>query len=329
MTQPTLRLLNIRRALSHQGCGSMHQVNGLRPARSTRGWLNKVVVATFCSGIVALPLTVATGTVNAAAIAPAAYVSVQPCRLADTRLGYAHLDAQTLQIGTRGVCGVPSNATSVALTLTVVDPQGPGFLTAWPADRARPVVSNVNYDVGQIRANGSITLVEAAGAFRVFTSVRADVVVDVVGAFVPASSAASGRFVARPSTRIYDSRSGARIAPGATKTVPLPAGVPADAVALALNVTITESGAPGFVTEFPAGRTMPTSSILNVDQAGQTRAAAGIFPVSNSGVALFLPGAAQIGGARPESFTAQAPPGGAGGRSPAGDPTRLLDTRGT
>src|SRR6059058_5868707 len=108
----------------------MHQVNGLRPARSARGWFNTVVLATFCSGILALTAT--TGTVNAAAIAPAAYVSVQPCRLADTRLGYAHLDAQTVQIGTRGVCGIPSNATSVALTLTVVDPQGPGFLTAWP-----------------------------------------------------------------------------------------------------------------------------------------------------------------------------------------------------
>ena len=54
---------------------------------------------------------------------PAAYVSVQPCRLADTRLGYARLDAQTLQMATRGVCGIPVNATSVALTLTVVYPQ--------------------------------------------------------------------------------------------------------------------------------------------------------------------------------------------------------------
>src|SRR4051812_19332851 len=306
----------------------MHQVNGLRPARSTRGWLNKVVLATFCSGIVALPLTVSTGTVNAAAIAPAAYVSVQPCRLADTRLGYAHLDAQTLQIGTRGVCGVPSNATSVALTLTVVEPQGPGFLTAWPADRARPVVSNVNFDVGQIRANGSITRVDASGAFRVYTSVLADVVVDVVGAFVPATSAASGRFVARPSTRIYDSRSGPKIPPGATKTLALPAGVPADAVALALNVTITESAAPGFVTEFPAGRTMPTSSILNVDQAGQTRAAAGIFPVSDSGVALFLSGGGHIVVDLLGYFTGASAAAGTDGLYTAMDPTRLLDTRG-
>ena len=39
---------------------------------------------------------------------------------------------------------------------------------------------------------------------------------------------------------------------------------------------------------------MPTSSILNVDQPNQTRAAAGIFPVSSSGVALYLSGGGHI-----------------------------------
>ncbi|HSB84958.1 MAG TPA: CAP domain-containing protein [Ilumatobacteraceae bacterium] len=250
--------------------------------------------------------------------------------MADTRTagGYARLDALTVQIPTRGVCGIPANATSVALTLTVDRPQAAGFLTAWPADRARPLVSNVNFDAGQIRANGSITRLDASGAFRVFTSVTANVVVDVVGAFVPASSAAAGRFVARPSTRLYDSRSGPRIPPGATTTLPLPAGVPADTVALALNVTITESSAPGFVTEFPAGRQMPTSSILNVDQAGQTRAAAGIFPVSPSGVALYLSGGGHIVVDLLGYFTGPSAGVGTDGLFTAYDPTRLLDTRG-
>src|SRR4051794_6671056 len=105
----------------------MHQVKGLRPALSARRWFSKVVLGTLCM-VVAVPVIQSAGTANAAAIAPAAYVSVQPCRLADTRLGFPQLDPQTLQIGTRGICGIPPNATSVALTLTVVDPQGPGFL---------------------------------------------------------------------------------------------------------------------------------------------------------------------------------------------------------
>jgi uncharacterized protein YkwD len=279
---------------------------------------------------VAVPLAFVEGTVDAAPVASAAYVSVQPCRLADTRLsgGYSRLDALTIQIPARGVCGIPANATSVALTLTVVGPQASGFLTAWPADQARPVVSNVNFAVGQIRANGSITRIDPSGAFRVFTSAPANVVVDVVGAFVPASSAAAGRFVARPSTRLYDSRSGPRLAPGSTKTLPLPSGVPADAVAMALNVTITESSAPGFVTEFPAGRQMPTSSILNVDQAGQTRAAAGIFPVSSAGVALFVSGGGHIVVDLLGYFTGPSAGSGTDGLFTAVDPSRLLDTRG-
>ena len=184
----------------------MHRYEGAPPARrSTRG-MRKIALGAVCGGVAAMSLAFVESTADAAPVASAAYVSVQPCRLADTRLadGYVRVDALTLQIPARGVCGIPANATSVALTLTVVGPQAAGFLTAWPADQARPVVSNVNFDVGQIRANGSITRVGASGAFRVFTSALADVVVDVVGAFVPASAAAAGRFVARPSTRLYD-----------------------------------------------------------------------------------------------------------------------------
>jgi uncharacterized protein YkwD len=274
--------------------------------------------------------TLAVSSVDAAPAASAAYVSVQPCRLADTRSssGFVQVDALTMQVPARGICGIPSNATALALTLTVDRPQGAGFLTAWPADQARPTVSNVNFNSGQIRANSSITRVDASGNFRVFTSVPSQVVVDVVGAFVPASSSATGRFVARPSTRMFDSRQGAKPLAGANLTLPLPAGVPRDAIALALNVTVTESSAAGFVTEFPAGRQMPTSSILNVDQANQTRAAAGIFPASASGVALYLSGGGHIVVDVLGYFTGPSAGVGTDGLFTAYDPTRLLDTRG-
>src|SRR5215207_3912156 len=105
---------------------------------------------------------------EAAAASAAAYLPVMPCRLADTRLpsGYTKLDAQTLAIATRNRCGIPATA---------------GFLTAWPADQSRPVVSTLNFAQGQVRANGSTVRLDSGGAFRVYTSVVADVVVDVVG----------------------------------------------------------------------------------------------------------------------------------------------------
>jgi uncharacterized protein YkwD len=291
---------------------------------------NALAVAALFVAIVAVPSTLSLPAADAAPVSSAAYISVQPCRLADTRLtsGYVRLDALTLQIPSRGICDIPSNATSLALTLTVDRPQSAGFLTAWPADQARPVVSNVNFTANQIRANSSITRLDSSGKFRVFTSVPTQVVVDVVGAFVPSSAATSGRFVPRPSTRIFDSRPGPKLSAAASMTLPLPGGVPSDAVALALNVTITESSGPGFVTEFPAGRQMPISSILNVDQANQTRAAAGIFPVSAAGVALYVSGGGHIVVDLFGYFTGPSAGSGTDGLFTAYDPTRLLDTRG-
>ena len=309
----------------------MHSFTALRHAQAfLLVWLRRTLalVALFVT-TASVQSAVSLPTVDAAPTSSASYVSLQPCRLADTRLssGYVRLDGLTIQIPTRGVCGIPSNATSVALTLTVDSPLAPGFLTAWPADQGRPVVSNLNFNAGQIRANSSITRVDASGAFRVFTSAPTQVVVDVVGAFVPATSSASGRFVARPPTRLFDSRDGSKLSPGSRKTLALPAGVPGDAVALALNVTVTESSGPGFVTEFPAGLPMPTSSILNVDQANQTRAAAGIFPVSSSGVALYLSGGGHIVVDLLGYFTGPSAGAGTDGLFTAYDPTRLLDTR--
>ena len=310
----------------------MHSFSALRSARAYQlHWVRDTValVALFAA-TATLQSTVALPTVDAAPMSSASYVSLQPCRLADTRLtsGYSRVDALTMQIPTRGICGIPSNATSLALTLTVDAPQTAGFLTAWPSDQARPVVSNLNFTAGQIRANSSITRVDSSGAFRVFTSTPSQVVVDVVGAFVPASSSAAGRFVARPPTRLFDSRSGPKMPPSSTKTLPVPAGVPGDAIALALNVTITESSGPGFVTEYPANQQMPTSSILNVDRANQTRAAAGIFPVSSGGVVLYLSGGGHIVVDLLGYFTGPSAGSGTDGLFTAYDPTRLLDTRG-
>ena len=302
-----------------------HQLRGRLKGRCALGLAS--LLLSFAAPLTSLHVI----TAEAAPATAAAYVAIQPCRLADTRLtgGYARLDPLTLQISTRGVCGLPNGATSLALTLTVVKPEATGFLTAWPADQARPTVSNLNFNGSEVRANGSITSVDSSGSFRVFTSVPAQVVVDVVGAFVASGAVATGRFVSRPATRWYDSRPAAKLSPSSSLTLALPSGVPADAVALVLNITVTESSGPGFVTEFPAGRQMPTSSILNVDQADQTRAAAGIFPISAAGVALFSSGGGHIIVDLLGYFTGPSAGAGTQGLFTAYDPTRLLDTRGT
>jgi extracellular elastinolytic metalloproteinase len=59
-------------------------------------------------------------------------------------------------------------------------------------------------------------------------------------------------------------------------------GVPADATAVALNVTVTESTAPGYATVYPCGTQPPTASNLNYG-VGTTIANAAITKVGTGG----------------------------------------------
>jgi len=87
----------------------------------------------------------------------------------------------------------------------------------------------------------------------------------------------AARFVPVTPTRLLDTREGVGGLEGAfpdnadaVLTVAGRAGVPFDAVAVALNLTATNATAPGFVTAWPAGEPQPTVSNLNVEAAGQT-----------------------------------------------------------
>ncbi|MCU1365440.1 MAG: hypothetical protein JWN39_1079 [Ilumatobacteraceae bacterium] len=299
-----------------------------------RGFAARMVLAVARLGAVAISaacVTLAGGSTTHAAAADAttSYAAVQPCRLVDTRtgIGASTVDALTFDVPTRGLCDVPAGATALAVTLTAVRPAGRGFLTAWPSDQPRPTASNINFDAGQVRANGSIVMLDPTGTFRVFTSVPASVVVDVVGAFVPAATARAGRFVPASPTRLLDTRATGRVPGGSSVEVALPAGVPADAIALALNVTVTDSTASGFVTAYPTGQAVPQASILDLDGAGQTRAAGSILPVSAGGVALYLSGGGNVVVDLLGYFTGPSAASGSDGLFTAIAPTRVLDTR--
>lgn len=298
----------------------------------------------FVAHVLAVSLLATIGTITSVArgasaapvvtTPPAAFVPVQPCRLADTRPdggnGYSRVDPQTISISTLNRCGIPTGSTALAVTLTVVDPAAEGFLTAWPGDHRLPTVSNLNFQADQTRANGTITKIDDLGRLRVYTSVPAFVVVDVVGAFVPqGATVAAGRFVPSTSSRLFDSRPNNIVAAGGSVTVPLPAGVPAGAIALALNITVTESTQPGFVTAFPAGTPMPTASALNLDWFDQTRAAGGIFGVSAQGITLFLSGGGHVVVDYSGYFTGPSASPSSDGLFSVVDPVRLMDTRQT
>ena len=217
-----------------------------------------------------------------------------PCRLADVRTGTGmqRLDATIVRVPVVGQCGVPTDATAVALTVTV-DATGTGaggYVSIWPEGLEPVTASVVNHWGREVRANGAIVGLEAPGTLAVLSSTGAPVVLDVTGWFVPATSSAAGRFVPIAPTRAIDTREAPRRAPlaaGETVTVPLPSGVPADAAAVAITVTTTQSPGPGFLSVAPGGAGRPPSSALNTDARNQTRAAGAIVGVTPAGIDVY------------------------------------------
>jgi len=83
-----------------------------------------------------------------------------------------------------GQCGIPVDASSVALNVTITQPTAAGDLRIVPAGGSLPLVSTLNWRPGQTRANNAIALLGTGGAITVHvdqSSGTVHLVVDVVG----------------------------------------------------------------------------------------------------------------------------------------------------
>ncbi len=299
-------------------------------------------IGTFVTLLVllAVPVVIGATPVRADAVPgaePAVFSAVTPCRLADTREpessaaeGYARVDPRVVEVQVTGRCGIADGATAASFVVTAVNMPANGFVTVYPADLATPpLVSNLNARVGQTRANGAVVRLSASGTVRVFSNVGAPVVLDVSGAFHPASEAAAGRFVAMTPQRVFDSASGGvRVPSGGIVDLPLPAGVPADAVAVAVEVTASDAVGSGFVAAYPRGGPASLTSALNFDAVDAIRSATSVVAVSPDGVELRVSRSAHLAVDVLGYFTGPAEALSADGRFVAVSPTRVLDTRG-
>ena len=121
-----------------------------------------------------------------------------------------------------------------------------------------PPTSNLNYVAGATRATHAVVTLAADDSICVLSMVDSDVIVDVTGSYT--SDPTALLFHPQPPTRIYDSRlSGGAFAANETRAIAVPAG----AAAVAINVTVTEPVASGFVTVFPCQTDLPVVSNLN------------------------------------------------------------------
>lgn len=165
--------------------------------------------------------------------------------------------------------GVPPDAKAVAVNLTVTTPRSSGFLTAWACGAPRPATSNLNFGAEQTVAVSAIIAVGTSGQICVFNSASTHVIVDVQGYFGSGSE-----YQLISPTRLVDTRtSGLAVLHAAGDPLVVPVvganGIAADAAAVSVNVTITDSAAPGFALVFPcdAPQTVPIALVNYISRA--------------------------------------------------------------
>jgi LPXTG-site transpeptidase (sortase) family protein len=283
-----------------------------------------------------LAVTVATsaGTQPAHALgATSRYVAVAPTRLLDTRSGLGApagkvATSTTVNVQITGKAGIPASATAVVLNVTATATNGGGFITAFPAGGAVPVVSNLNpNDAGQTIANLVTVPIGRSGGVGLFTSVGTHLIADAFGYYEPATSASSGRLVALAPARVFDSRSGAPIGEKGTRTLSLAKWLPSDAVAAVLNITVDQPDSAGYVTVWAAGTAQPGTSNLNIDTSGQTVANQVIVPVTAAGVSVYSSTSTHLIADVSGYFTGPSAPKASTGLFVPLSPERVLDTR--
>ena len=234
------------------------------------------------------------------------YAPIVPARILETRWGGSTIDSRFNDVGSvaintvtelpvAGRAGLPADASSAVLNVTVTGPAAAGFVTVYPCGSERPTASSVNFAAGQTIANAVLTKVGSGGKVCLFNSQPTDLVVDVNGYYGPVSA-----YVPLVPARLLETRTGGSTVDGSYNGTGLVAlgsvnelavggrgGVPGSAAGVVLNVTVTEPAADGFVTVYACGSDRPTASNLNF-AAGQTIANAVATKVGAGGkVCLF------------------------------------------
>lgn len=125
-------------------------------------------------------------------VASADYYTLPPCRLLDTREasgGAAPIASGAVREIAVSTCGVPANATAVALNVTVVGPTSAGDIAVYSAGPPATGAGTVSFGPGVVRANNAVSMVSLDGKLRVKPSLTGGgsthVVVDVSGYFAP------------------------------------------------------------------------------------------------------------------------------------------------
>jgi hypothetical protein len=217
------------------------------------------------------------------------FTAIDPVRLLDSRVNnpagiamFTHGVPQTFQITGRG--GVPANAVAITGNLTVVGQQGAGYVTLGPSTGVAPTTSTINFPIKDVRANGVFVSLNGTGklqaVYRSTPGKKVHILLDVTGYFVVGASGneyfsvAPARFL---DTRVPNPGSAHILSRGVPygfqvggRTVGSTT-IPADAVAVTGNLTVTGQTKAGYLSLTPTSVGSPATSTLNFP-VGDTRA---------------------------------------------------------
>ena len=235
----------------------------------------------------------------------------------------------------QSACGIPASARAYSLNVTVV-PLGPlGFVSVWPTGLDQPTVSTLNSSDGRVKANAALVPRGINGAVTVFASHPTHAILDINGYFVPASGVQDLAFYPVTPCRLADTRAGTgtfagpALASSVPRTFPVTSGacgIPQNAQAYAMNMTVVPAGGLGFLTAWPAGSPQPGSSTLNAPTGTVTSNLAIVPAGVNGGISVLATHQTDLVIDITGYF---APPGGVGALDfYTATPCRILDTRG-
>ena len=197
------------------------------------------------------------------------FVGVNPERVLDTREGRSLGGGETRTVQITGRANVPAGARAVVMNVTAITPTRAGFLTVFPGGGTRPLASNLNFRPGEVIANLVTVRLSDEGQVGIYNnSGNTHVAADVVGYYGPATGGSA--YSAVNPDRILDTREGngsARdpLGPGESRSLQVTGrgGVPANATAVAFNLTAISPTSSGFLTAYPSGTQRPVASNIN------------------------------------------------------------------
>ena len=133
--------------------------------------------------------------------APSRFITMQPCRVVDTRSAVGPYGGPIMTAGSvrtfaipAGVCGgIPATAAAYSLNFSVTQTAASGFLTSWPAGATQPVVATMTwFGASQTLSSAAIVPAGTSGSISVYVAATTHVIIDINGYFLEQATSVQG-----------------------------------------------------------------------------------------------------------------------------------------